>query len=87
MLLALTRSAGLQFSWWVLPLAITWGWALGQVTAYFGYTFKSRQNQRSEKLVLGWVMVATVISTADVAAVRDGSHRRRRHLDPWLRPA
>jgi hypothetical protein len=69
MLLALTRAAGLQFSWWVLPLAITWGWALGQVTAYFGYTFKSRQNRQSEKLVLGWVMVATVISTADFASV------------------
>ena len=69
MLLALTRAAGLQLSWWVLPLAITWGWALGQVTAYFGYSFKSRQNRRSEKLVLGWVMVATVISTADLASV------------------
>ena len=69
MLLALTRAANLQFSWWVLPLAITWGWALGQVTAYFGYTFKSRPNRRNEKLVLGWVMVATVISTADFASV------------------
>jgi len=69
MLLALTRAVGLQFSWWVLPLAISWGWALGQVTAYFGYTFKSRQNRRSEQLVLGWVMVATVISTADFASV------------------
>ena len=69
MLLALTRAANLQFSWWVLPLAITWGWALGQVTAYFGYTFKSRPNRRNEKLILGWVMVATVISTADFASV------------------
>ena len=69
MLLALTRVADVQLTWWVLPLAITWGWALGQVTAYFGYAFKSRQNQRSEQLVLGWVMVATVISTADLASV------------------
>ena len=69
MLLALTRAVALQFSWWVLPLAITWGWALGQVTAYFGYTFKSRQNRRSEKLVLGWVMVVTVDLTADLASV------------------
>jgi hypothetical protein len=71
MLLALTRSLGVRFSWWSLPLAITWGWAIGQVTANAGYTLRSRRNTVGESVVCGWLMVATIASTAAFAIVAE----------------
>jgi hypothetical protein len=37
MLLAVTNTFDLQLARWVLPLAISWGWGLGQVAAFAGY--------------------------------------------------
>ena len=37
MLLAETNAFDLQLARWVLPLAISWGWGLGQVAAFAGY--------------------------------------------------
>ena len=32
MLLALTKALDIELAKWVLPVAISWGWGLGQVT-------------------------------------------------------
>jgi hypothetical protein len=75
MLLAFTRSLGVQFAWWSLPLAITWGWALGQVSAHLGYSMRGRQNLVGERLASGWLMMATIVTTtgfALLATVLDG---------------
>jgi hypothetical protein len=69
MLLTLMRSIGVVFEWWALPLAITWGWALGQVTAHLGYTLRGRQNRKGERIVGGWLMVGTIVSTTMLAFV------------------
>jgi hypothetical protein len=64
MLLALTRALNLTFAWWSLPLAITWGWGLGQVAAHAGYTLRARSLAKAEAIVGGWLMVITILSTA-----------------------
>jgi hypothetical protein len=69
MLLALTRALGVHFAWWALPLAITWGWALGQVTAYAGYSLRTRQKPVGEKVAVGWLMVSAIVTTAGLGFV------------------
>ncbi len=37
MLLALTEAFNLELATWMFPLAISWGWGLGQVAVFAGY--------------------------------------------------
>jgi hypothetical protein len=69
MLLTLMRSLGVVFAWWALPLAITWGWALGQVTAHAGYTLRGRQNRKGERVAGGLLMLGTIVSTTMLATL------------------
>lgn len=68
LLLGLTRALHAEFAWWALPLAITWGWAAGQVTAHAGYTMRTRNDVMGERLAVGWLLVATILSTAMIAS-------------------
>ena len=43
MLLAVTNAFDLHLARWVLPLAISWGWGLGQVAAFTGYRMQGAQ--------------------------------------------
>lgn len=68
-LFALMRALHLELAWWTLPLALTWGWGLGQITAYCGYTLRGRGNAGAEAETGGWLLGVAVASTIDIAAV------------------
>ncbi|MEO6122958.1 MAG: hypothetical protein ABIR32_04555 [Ilumatobacteraceae bacterium] len=68
LLVALTRALNVEFSWWTLPLSVTWGWAAGQVTAYAGYTLRARTDGIGERLAVGWMLMATILTTAVIAS-------------------
>jgi hypothetical protein len=59
----------LQHSWdwalptWVLALAVTWGWGVGQMAANLTYTLRTRHDATGERFLLGVVLVATPVST------------------------
>ena len=59
----------LQHSWdwalptWVLALAVTWGWGVGQMAANLTYTLRTRHDASGERFLLGVVLVATPMST------------------------
>lgn len=67
-LFALTRSLHVRLAWWTLPLALTWGWALGQVTAFTGYTLRGRGNAAGEARIGGLLLVFAALSTTALAA-------------------
>ena len=62
MLLALTSALGLELPRWVLPLAIGWGWGLGQVAAFVGYRMQDGHTGR-EADVVARVVVGAAVST------------------------
>lgn len=63
MLLALTSAFDLSLARWVLPLAISWGWGLGQVTAFLGYRMQVGTDRNNEATVMARVIVASSIAT------------------------
>jgi hypothetical protein len=68
MLLALTKALDLDLARWVLPVAISWGWGLGQVTAFAGYRIQGA-GLYYETTIMVRVLVATTVSTWIVATV------------------
>ncbi len=74
MLLATTTSFDLHLARWVLPLAISWGWGLGQVTAFVGYRMQGADFTHEAtimvRVVAGAAFSTLLIST--VAAVAFG---------------
>jgi hypothetical protein len=67
MLLALTSALELELARWVLPLAISWGWGLGQVTAFFGYRLQSDQHSRREGATVSRIIAGSAVSTCLLA--------------------
>jgi hypothetical protein len=63
MLLALTSAFDLSLARWVLPLAISWGWGLGQVIAFVGYRMQVGAESKNEATVMARVIVASSIAT------------------------
>jgi hypothetical protein len=63
MLFALTSTLDLHLARWVLPLAISWGWGLGQVAAFVGYRLQGGQHAQSEAAAIGRVIAGAVAST------------------------
>lgn len=69
MLLALTTAFDLQLARWVLPLAISWGWGLGQLAAFVGYRVQEPRHLARQANVLGRVIIGAVISTGLLSTV------------------
>lgn len=69
MLLALTSTFDLQLARWVLPLAISWGWGLGQFAAFVGYRVHEARHLARQANVLGRVIIGAVISTGLLSTV------------------
>jgi hypothetical protein len=69
MLLALTSTFDLALARWVLPLAISWGWGLGQVAAFVGYRMQGGEHTQHEANVVGLVMAGAVGSTTVLSAI------------------
>jgi hypothetical protein len=69
MLLALTSAFDLSLARWVLPLAISWGWGLGQVTAFVGYRLQQREDSRHEAAMMARVVGAAALSTCLVSTI------------------
>ncbi len=63
LLFALVRAAHLQLAWWALPLALTWGWGLGQVAAHIGYTLRGRGDGNGEVRAMRWMLLLSAVST------------------------
>lgn len=63
MLLALTSALDLDLARWVLPLAISWGWGLGQVAAFVGYRLQGGQHSSREAAMIGRVVAGAAVST------------------------
>ncbi len=68
MLLAMTKALGLELARWVLPVAISWGWGLGQVAAFAGYRIQGAGLPYESKIMIR-VVVGTTLSTWIVATV------------------
>lgn len=68
MLLAITVAFDLELKRWVLPLAITWGWGLGQVASFAGYKVHGT-DPTHEATVMGRVALGAVMSTVLVSTV------------------
>lgn len=78
MLLALTSAFDLQLARWVLPLAISWGWGLGQLAAFIGYRvqharYPARQANVLGRVIIGAVVSTTLLSSAAALALGDGA--------------
>ncbi len=69
MLLALTSAFDLSLARWVLPLAISWGWGLGQVTAFIGYRMQVGANRKHEATVMARVIVVATLATLVVSTI------------------
>ena len=63
MLLALTSALDVALARWVLPLAISWGWGLGQVAAFVGYRLQGFHQSRGEAAMVGRLIVGAAVST------------------------
>jgi hypothetical protein len=62
MLLALTKALDVELANWVLPVAISWGWGLGQVAAFAGYTIQGA-GMPYEAIIMVRVLAAAAVST------------------------
>ena len=66
MLLALTKTFDLELARWVLPLAISWGWGLGQVAAFVGYRLQGT-DLRYEAVIMARVVAGSAVATLIVS--------------------
>ncbi|MEY2417104.1 MAG: hypothetical protein QOH53_2438, partial [Ilumatobacteraceae bacterium] len=62
MLLALTKTLDLELAKWVLPVAISWGWGLGQVAAFAGYRIQGA-GMPYEAIIMVRLLAAAAFST------------------------
>ena len=62
-----STAADVRFRWWTLPLAMTLGWAMGQLTAFGGYSMRARNDARGESRVTTLVFVLAIAVTAACA--------------------
>jgi hypothetical protein len=62
MLLALTKALDVELAKWVLPVAITWGWGLGQVAAFAGYTIQG-VGMPYEAIIMVRLLAGAALST------------------------
>jgi hypothetical protein len=69
MLLALTSAFDLSLTRWVLPFAISWGWGVGQVTAFIGYRMQVAANVKHEATVMARVIVVATAATLVVSTI------------------
>ncbi|HEX3089962.1 MAG TPA: hypothetical protein VHQ23_15020 [Ilumatobacteraceae bacterium] len=69
MLLALTSAFHLTLAQWVLPLAISWGWGIGQVSAFIGYRMQVGVNAKHEATVMLRVLLAAMAATVVVSTI------------------
>ncbi len=65
---AISRATHVHIAWWALPLAMTWGWAMGQLTAFGGYSMRARNDRRGEARALSMMLMVAVLTTAGLAA-------------------
>ena len=79
MLLALTSAFELSLARWVLPFAISWGWGLGQVTAFIGYRMQVGANAKHEPTVMARVIAAAALATVVISTIAALLLRWRRH--------
>jgi hypothetical protein len=63
MLLALTSAFDVSLARWVLPLAISWGWGVGQITAFVGYRMQVGKDAANESTVMTRVVVVAGLAT------------------------
>ena len=68
MLLAVTTSFDLHLARWVLPLAISWGWGLGQVAAFVGYRMQGTDLPH-EATIMARVVAGAALSTLLISTV------------------
>jgi hypothetical protein len=68
LLYALMHSLHVEVAWWTLPLGVTWGWAVGQVMAFTGYTLRGRGLTAAAAHCGGWLLLMAPISTAILSA-------------------
>ena len=69
MLLALTSAFDLSLARWVLPFAISWGWGVGQVTAFVGYRMQVGKESTNEATVMAHVVVIATTVTALLSTI------------------
>jgi hypothetical protein len=69
MLLALTSAFDLTLARWVLPFAISWGWGIGQVTAFIGYRMQVGANAKYEATIMVRVIVAATVATLAISTI------------------
>jgi hypothetical protein len=69
LLYALQSAIGWKVPTWVLAVAVTWGWGLGQLVAGVAYAARSRHDDRGERVLHGWMLLASPLSTAAVIAL------------------
>jgi hypothetical protein len=62
MLLALTKALDIELAKWVLPVAISWGWGLGQVAAFAGYRIQGA-GMPYEAIIMVRVIAGAAVST------------------------
>lgn len=75
MLLALTKTFDVELARWVLPLAISWGWGLGQVAAFVGYRVQGADFAYDATImarVVAGSMVATFIVSIAATLIAGG---------------
>lgn len=68
MLLAVTNAFDLQLARWVLPLAISWGWGLGQVAAFTGYRMQGAELS-DQATIMVRVVAGAAVSTLLISIV------------------
>jgi hypothetical protein len=66
LLYALQSAIGWKVPTWVLAVAVTWGWGLGQLMAGVAYVARTRRDERGERVMHGWLLLLTPVSTTMV---------------------
>ena len=60
---------GVSLAWWCLPLALTLGWAVGQLVASVGYTLAASDERLSTGARLGVLTLFPAIAAASTVAI------------------
>jgi hypothetical protein len=60
----LATAGHFRFSSWTLPLAMTLGWAMGQLTSFGGYRMRGRNDARGEARITSLLLLVAVVATA-----------------------
>jgi hypothetical protein len=66
LLYALQSAIGWKVPTWVLAVAVTWGWGLGQLVAGVAYAARSRGDEHGERLLHGWMLLISPLTTVAV---------------------